>query len=211
MPIITEHTCVCTPVARTYEMSHSGNPRHIYKRSTPYILNMTSLRLSVEPIPAGSRRASLANLMPRGQWDRLRRSVYHKAHYRCQICGREGRLYCHEIWQCNEKTSYQFLRGFEALCENCHNVRHLFFIWDSQHRARLFRHFRTINRLTKEQGMQHLADAYRQQQEFNKRKWIVNYGQYNFSVPSVPNVQHRRNYVKLNRPRYRLTGNRPNS
>jgi hypothetical protein len=59
--------------------------------------------------------------------------------------------------------------------------------------------------------MQHLADAYRQQQEFNKRKWIVNYGQYNFSVPSVPNVQQRRDYVKLNRPRYRLTVNRPNS
>lgn len=97
------------------------------------------------------------------------------------------------------------------MCENCHNVRHLFFICDSQHRARLFRHFLTVNRLTKEQGMQHLADAYRQQQQFNEQKWIVNYGQYNFSVPSVPNVKHRRNYVKLNRPRYRLTGNRPNS
>jgi len=97
------------------------------------------------------------------------------------------------------------------LCENCHNVRHLFFIWDIQHRARLFRHFLTVNRLNKEQGMQHLAYAFRQQQQFNRQKYIVNYGQYNFSVPSVPNVQHRCNYVKLNRPRSRLTGNRPNS
>ena len=97
------------------------------------------------------------------------------------------------------------------MSENCHNVRHLFFVCDIQHRARLFRHFLTVNHLNKEQGMQHLTDAYRQQQQFNQQKWIVNYGQYNFSVPSVPNVQHRPNYVKLNRPRYRLTGNRPNS
>lgn len=165
--------------------------------------NMTYLRLTIDPIPASSRLASLANLMPRDQWNCLRRYVYHKAHYRCQICGREGRLYCHESWQYNSETNYQFLRGFEALCENCHNVRHLFFVRDSQHRARLFRHFLAVNHLTNEQGVQHLVDAYRQQQEFNKRKWIVNYGQYNFSVPSAPNVQQRGNYVKLNQPRYR--------
>jgi len=151
-------------------------------------------------MPAGSRYASLANLMPRNQWDRIRRSVYRKARYRCQICGREGSLCCHEIWRYNTKTSRQFLRGFEALCKNCHNVRHLFFVRDSRNRARLFRHLLAVNRLTREQGIQHLADASRRQQELNKRKWIVDYGQYNFCAPSVPDVQQRRNYVKLNRP-----------
>lgn len=177
--------------------------RAIYKATQPYTLNMMYLRLAVEPIPAGSRRASLANLMPRGQWDHLRRSVYRKARYRCQICGREGRLYCHEIWQYNEETAYQFLRGFEALCRDCHDTRHLFFISDARRRAILFRHFLTVNRVTREQGIQHLVDVYRQQQKLNQRKWIVNYGEYNWQISATESMQQRRNYARLNHPSYR--------
>jgi len=52
---------------------------------------MSYLRLTIEPIPAGSRLASLAKLLPSGQWSRIRHEVYRKAGFRCQICGDEGR------------------------------------------------------------------------------------------------------------------------
>ena len=204
MPIPTECKCVRTPVASRSGRLGSGNHRrHIYKGPTVYILTMTAaLRLSVEPTPARSRRASLANLMPRVQWDCLRRSVYRKAHYRCQICGSEGKLYCHEIWQYNEETGYQFLRGFSCLCKACHDVKHIFFVRDSWCRASLFRHFLTVNRVTREQGIKHLVDAYRQQQGLNQRDWIVNYGEYNWQIPATKSVRQRRDYARLNRPSY---------
>ena len=163
------------------------------------------LRLSVQAIPAASRRASLANLMVRPEWDKLRRSVYRRARYHCQICGREGRLYCHELWQCNETTGYQWLMGFEALCQDCHDVRHLFFVRSGRERARLFGHFLTVNRVTREQGIGHLAAVYRQQQKLNQREWIVNYGEYNWQVPATASVQQRRQYAAANHPRYRPT------
>jgi len=39
----------------------------------------------VEPLPHSSRRASSANLLPRGQLDRIRRYVYRRPRYHCQI------------------------------------------------------------------------------------------------------------------------------
>ncbi len=91
---------------------------------------MTYLRLTIDPIPTGSRLASLAKLLPASDW---------------------------------------------------------------------------------EEAKKYVLAAHRQQRWINQRNWIVNYGEYNFHMPSVPNVQQRRNYVKLNRPRYRLISNRPNS
>jgi hypothetical protein len=68
---------------------------------------MTYLRLSFEPLPAGSRWASLANLLPAEHWDRLRRATYRQAGYRRRACGREARLHCHEVWTFNLRTGYQ--------------------------------------------------------------------------------------------------------
>jgi len=164
---------------------------------------MSHLRLAIEPIPAGSQLASLAKLMPRDHWDRLRRAVYRRAGYRCEVCGRPGRMYCHEVWQFNERTGCQWLRGFQALCCDCHDVKHVLFVRDDRNQARLLQHFVTINRLTCQQGRAYLQAARQRQSQLNQRDWIVNFGDYNLRMPSVKNIQHRRDYARLNRPTYR--------
>ena len=166
---------------------------------------MTSLpylRLGIEPIPYGSRRASLANLMPRTEWDKLRQSVYKRAGHRCQICGREGRMYCHEKWLYNEQSGYQWLVGFEALCKDCHDTKHLFFANSSDRRAKIFRHFLTVNRLTRKQGLEYLRAVYWQQKKISQMGWNVNYGDYNLRVPPTSGVEQRRKYAQANHPSY---------
>ena len=205
VPVFTQEPCCSAPAIPPLIARKSA---HLYKLLPSIYINMTNppplyLRLAVESIPYGSRRASLANLMPRAQWDRLRRSIYRKAHYRCQICGREGRMYCHEIWQYNDATSHQFLRGFEALCRDCHDTKHLFFIRSNWRRAVLFRRFLTVNRVSREKGIQHLVDVYRQQQKLNRKQWVVNYGEYNWQIPATTSVQQRRSYADFNHPHYR--------
>ena len=103
---------------------------------------MSYLRLTIEPIPAGSRLAILAKLLPSGQWSRIRHEVYRKAGFRCQICGHEGQLHCHELWQYNEQSWHQWLQGFQTLCSDCHAVKHLLFTRDDHLRARLMSYFR---------------------------------------------------------------------
>ena len=161
---------------------------------------MTNLRLSIEPIPEGSRFASLANLLPPPQWDRIRRSVYQRAGYRCQICGSEGRLHCHEVWGLNTQTGCQWLCGFEALCRDCHDVRHVFFARDDARRAELLRHFISVNRLTPEEAHEHLRAAAERQRKLNQRAWKVDYGGYNGSMAPLANQQQRREYAAFLRP-----------
>jgi hypothetical protein len=156
---------------------------------------MTYLRLGIEPIPVSSRLASLARLLPRARWNRIRRGVYRKAGYRCRICGKQGRLHCHEVWQYNQQTGYQWLRGFQALCRDCHNVKHVLFARDTRKRAKLLQHFITVNRLTSQQAEDYLRAARRLQRSLNQRDWIVSFGNYNWRVPSLRSVQQRPAYL----------------
>ena len=150
---------------------------------------MTCLRLSIEPIPEGSRLASLANLLPGQQWDRIRRSVYQRAGYRCQICGREGILHCHEVWQYNEETRCQWLAGFQALCQDCHDVKHILFNRKDARPAELLRHFITVNRLTSQEADEHMRAAC-------QRQWTINYGAYNWQMPPLAGLSQRQAFVK---------------
>jgi len=164
---------------------------------------MLSLRLTIEPIPYASRLATLANLLPPEQWDTLRRAVYRRARYRCQICGREGKMYCHEGWHFNEEKGNQFLLGFKALCKRCHDVKHLIFVCDDRLREKLIEHFMTVNRVTGEQAKEYLFTAYYRQRSLNQKQWIISYGKYNWQVPSVTTIEHRRSYTRFNHPRRR--------
>ena len=160
------------------------------------------LRLAIEPIPYSSRRASLANLLPHSQWDNIRRYVYRRARYHCKICGREGRMYCHETWEFNEQTGHQYLMGFECLCHLCHKTKHYFFAHNNQERSILFQHFLNVNRVTKQQAVDHLMNINMRQQRLNQKEWTVNYGEYNWQVPATATVEQRRSYAAFNHPQY---------
>lgn len=86
-------------------------------------------------------------MLRKSQWDQIRRSVYEDYDYRCGVCQveprntqvegirqlRKQRLECHEVWEYEDESSIQNLKGLIALCEYCHRVKHMGFvkhIWD---------------------------------------------------------------------------------
>jgi len=163
---------------------------------------MSRLRLAIEPMPLSAAMASLAKLLPQAEWDRIRKSVYKRAGYRCQICGRDARLNCHELWYHNERTGYQWLMGFEALCDHCHGVKHLIRARDRQTFDRLANHFMEVNMVGYQEFLRHLQDARLRQQELNRREWHIGFGNYSFQVPVLRNRAERERYAELERPRY---------
>lgn len=159
---------------------------------------MAYLRLTIEPIPTASRSSSLAKLLPRGHWNRIRRSIYYKAHHRCQACGQRIRLHCHEVWQYNQRTGYQHLRGFQALCQDCHQAKHIFFVRDRRRRANLLKHLAIVNKLTPAEARQQLAAARRRQAALNQLHWVLNYGPYNWLVSPARTLWQRQAYARFN-------------
>jgi hypothetical protein len=112
-------------------------------------------------------------------------------------------MYCHETWQFNEQTGHQYLMGFKCLCQLCHKTKHYFFARDSQERAILFQYFLTINCVTRQQGIDHLMNVYRQQRRLNQKEWIINYGEHNWHIPATATVEQRRSYARFNHPKRR--------
>ena len=162
---------------------------------------MNRLKLGIEPVPASFALATLAKLLPRPEWDAIRRGVYRRARYRCEICGTDGRLHCHEVWHCNERTGYQWLMGFQAVCADCHAVKHLLNERDPRRVRHLGQHFVTVNKTDAEAFRTHLRQARRRQTELDAApdRWQVSFGQYAFRVPALKNREQRKKYLGLER------------
>lgn len=84
-------------------------------------------RLTVELVPAPCWNLNLRHALVQSEWDLLRREVYKKAGYKCEICGGKGSSWpveCHEIWDYDDVKKIQSLKGLIALCPACHSVKH---------------------------------------------------------------------------------------
>ena len=119
-------------------------------------------------VPRTSWYVNLRKMLPRAEWDRLRKRVYAQYGHRCAICKGQGRLSCHEIWQYDDTSHIQRLAGFAALCSPCHHIKHLGFATGLAEAGRLdferlIRHFMRVNGCSRE--------AFEAQQELAFRLW----------------------------------------
>lgn len=85
-------------------------------------------KLAISLVPRTSWFTNLRSILPPKEWDTLRKSVYSRANYRCEICQGKGTRHpveCHEEWEYDEKAKIQKLKGLIALCPACHEVVHI--------------------------------------------------------------------------------------
>ena len=141
-------------------------------------------KLALELVPSPLWGLSLKNLLPRSQWDVLRRNAYQEARYHCRICGAEGRMNAHEQWAYDDETDTQRLTGIIAICDWCHHVKHL---GHSNILARegkldmeqVIAHYCAINGCTREEYERDSATAFEQWQERSaKLTWTTEFGEY---------------------------------
>ena len=138
------------------------------------------LKLNIEPIPISTWGISLANKLPREEWNQIRHKVYWDANYECEICGATNRqLHCHEIWVYDDRKCIQKLAALECCCELCHDVHH--FGRTSQTRAdsyvqRCIGHWCKINRKTRSEFMDYLAEIKRISIKRADKQYIVKVG-----------------------------------
>ncbi|MFB9239927.1 hypothetical protein ACFFWC_31120 [Plantactinospora siamensis] len=88
-----------------------------------------ALRLRVELVPRPLWGRNLRAVLPRSDWQRLRRWALDRAGERCEPCGLTvagGRyLICHERWTYDHATRTQTLIGVEIHCGDCDLVTHV--------------------------------------------------------------------------------------
>lgn len=141
------------------------------------------LKLKIELVPETSWFKSLREHMSRKDWDSIRKEAYARYGYKCGICGAEGRLNCHEIWEYDDKKHTQKLIGFIALCDMCHHVKHIGYAKILADQGKLNyeeveEHFMKVNDCDMLTLVSHRARAFEQWDERSKHKWKIDLGEY---------------------------------
>jgi hypothetical protein len=55
------------------------------------------LKLTIELIPESAWGENLRKYLRKEIWEKIRKEVFRKANYKCSICGKRGKLHCHEV------------------------------------------------------------------------------------------------------------------
>lgn len=135
-----------------------------------------SPKLTIELVPTTSWFANLRDVLTQGEWDRVRTSVYRKAHYRCECCGGVGPKHPvegHEVFEYDEDTGMQTLTGVVALCPACHSVKHLGMAMKLGKLERAMTHLMKVNGWSAQQAEDYAVAAFEQHHKRSERQWVV--------------------------------------
>lgn len=83
------------------------------------------LKLSPELIPYKMHFKNARAVLSFEDWKKIAKITYKESNYRCDICGANDRLECHEVWDFNDKKNIQKLVSLSTLCPECHRVKHI--------------------------------------------------------------------------------------
>jgi len=154
-----------------------------------------ALKLEIELVPRTSWQSNLRKILPRQAWDRIRKEAYERASGKCEICGEQARLECHERWVYDDTRHVQRLAGFMALCPLCHAVKHMGRSWNLARQGKLdfdelVRHFMSVNGVSRELFQFHYEEAFRVWRVRSRYPWKIDLGAWEALVKTseAPNL-----------------------
>lgn len=155
---------------------------------------MGNPKLTIELIPSTCHFSNVRTTVTPKEWDKIRFLSYEAANNKCEICNDSGKyqgykhnVECHEIWEYNDETHAQTLKGLISLCPFCHQVKHIGRAIAMGRQEICFKQLIKINNWTKEQVMEHVTASFELHKERSKHQWtldlsILNKEPYNLSI-----------------------------
>jgi hypothetical protein len=137
---------------------------------------MSTMKLTVELVPATSWGDNLRSHFKTREWDRLRKACYEQAGHKCEICGGKGRRHpteCHEIWNYDDEQCVQTLKGLIALCPSCHEVKHIGRAMAVGFGDRALAHLVKVNGITQAEAVAHVGDAFALWKTRTQKAWTL--------------------------------------
>ena len=130
-------------------------------------------KLSIELVPSSTWGINLRSLLKKSQWDKIRKREYKRADYRCEICGKKGRIEGHEIWEYDDKKKIQKLKGIVCLCNTCHAVKHFGRSQLKGLEEKCIKQMMKVNKWTRQQVRKHIAEETGKWNERSNFEWTL--------------------------------------
>ena len=141
------------------------------------------MKLEIELVPETAWYSNLRKRISKREWDKIRKQCYADANHKCAICGAGGRLNCHEIWEYDDKKHVQKLKGFIALCDDCHMIKHIGFAEIQASKGlldmdKLVEHFMKVNGVDKKTFYRHREEAFKVWKERSQHEWTTDFSRW---------------------------------
>ncbi len=151
--------------------------------------------LTVELVPQTCWYTNVRSNVSAEDWEGLRKFVFKRAGYRCEICGGRGDKWwveCHEQWEYDDARHIQKLVGFVALCPACHEVKHIGLATTRGRASIATDHLAIVNDWSLAEAEAHVEACFDVWEERSRHQWqldiscLQNYG---IAVPAVKDRQ----------------------
>jgi hypothetical protein len=137
--------------------------------------------LFVDLIPETSWFSNVRSEIPKEIWDKIRRSVYSRANYTCEVCGRTPErkpgdwIECHERWEyindSKSSTGRQILKRFIALCTACHETTHIGLANLNGRGDMAMEHLQNVTGMSESEASMHIDQAFTTWRKRSKKEW----------------------------------------
>lgn len=137
---------------------------------------MNIMKLEIDLVPKTAWYSNLRKKISWKEWDKIRKQSYADAGHKCAICNANGTLNCHEIWEYDDEKHIHKLKGFIALCYNCHMIKHIGLAGIKAAKGeldmdKLIEHFLKVNGVDEETFDKHESESWDKYKERSKHEW----------------------------------------
>lgn len=129
------------------------------------------IALTVELIPKSCQGHSLYHQWPSKWWDKLRKIVYSRANFKCEVCGSGPKVECHEVWEFNIEKRTQKLVMLVCLCHDCHSAKHFGHAYMSGHSSQAIKHLCKVNSMSLSEVLDYIDDIYQNHKKYRGIKF----------------------------------------
>ena len=130
--------------------------------------------LVVELIPRTSWFKNVRSHVSPAEWERLKKTTFTRAGYRCEVCGGRGSRWpveCHEIFSYDDERHIQRLERLVALCPACHEVKHIGLAGVRGRRAQAVKHLARVNNWSAQDAEFYLEACFEQWHRRSLHEW----------------------------------------
>ena len=134
------------------------------------------MKLEIELVPSTTWKENVRSYVSEEEWDVIRRAVYRRAEFVCEVCGGKGEEHpveCHEVWEYDDINHVQRLKRMIALCPDCHMVKHMGLASSNGRLPDAVEHYAEVNDLSFLEAMEKIEKAFEKHGERSTHEWEV--------------------------------------
>ena len=137
---------------------------------------MDAPRLNIELVPRTVWRSNVRSNISPQEWETVKRATFAKAALQCEICSGRGVRWpveCHEVWEYQDKNHRQVLIRTQALCPDCHHVKHIGLAEKKGEGHIALRHLSVVNGWTIDEAREYRDKVFRIWHKRSQYQWAL--------------------------------------